>query len=229
MPFLFQRRYGSEDRPITRSYIRECMVATSQAARSPSQVSRWNGAPMTSGESLSPTPCGPGCHRTSPRRSAATPFSIPPWATPRSTPRRGLPPPGVHRPPPGRRPSEEYRTSPTRMGRFLAHFELRKVALGSAAVTTATPCAHENACVRCPLLRLTQPRCRALKRSTPTSPTGSRRPGPRLARRGRRDRDHPGRRRAETGSHARAHRPQYYRQPGHAQASGARGKDSRPQ
>ena len=33
MPFLFQRRYGSENRPITRSYIRECMVATSQAAQ----------------------------------------------------------------------------------------------------------------------------------------------------------------------------------------------------
>ena len=33
MPFLFQRRYGSEDRPITRSYIRECMVSTSQAAQ----------------------------------------------------------------------------------------------------------------------------------------------------------------------------------------------------
>jgi hypothetical protein len=32
MPFLFQRRYGNEDRPIGRSYIRECMVATSQAA-----------------------------------------------------------------------------------------------------------------------------------------------------------------------------------------------------
>ena len=33
MPFLFQRRYGSEDRPINRSYIRECMVATSRAAQ----------------------------------------------------------------------------------------------------------------------------------------------------------------------------------------------------
>ena len=32
MPFLFQRRYGNENRPIGRSYIRECMVATSQAA-----------------------------------------------------------------------------------------------------------------------------------------------------------------------------------------------------
>jgi hypothetical protein len=33
MPFLFQRRYGTEDRPLTRSYIRECLVATSQSAQ----------------------------------------------------------------------------------------------------------------------------------------------------------------------------------------------------
>ncbi|MEV6877475.1 tyrosine-type recombinase/integrase [Amycolatopsis sp. NPDC051128] len=32
MPFLFQRRFGTEDRPLTRSYIRECLVAMSQAA-----------------------------------------------------------------------------------------------------------------------------------------------------------------------------------------------------
>ena len=32
MPSLFQRRFGNEDRPIGRSYIRECMVAASQAA-----------------------------------------------------------------------------------------------------------------------------------------------------------------------------------------------------
>jgi integrase len=33
MPFLFQRRFGTEDRPLTRSYIRECPVAMSQAAQ----------------------------------------------------------------------------------------------------------------------------------------------------------------------------------------------------
>jgi len=55
--------------------------------RSRSQVSRCNGGPMTSAESSSPTPCGPGCRRTSPRRSAATRFLIPRWATPRSTPK----------------------------------------------------------------------------------------------------------------------------------------------
>lgn len=33
MPYLFQRRFGTEDRPLTRSYIRECLVAMSQAAQ----------------------------------------------------------------------------------------------------------------------------------------------------------------------------------------------------
>ncbi|MFD8621948.1 hypothetical protein [Streptomyces sp. NPDC059513] len=33
IPFLFQRRCGTEDRPLTRSYIRDCLVATSQSAQ----------------------------------------------------------------------------------------------------------------------------------------------------------------------------------------------------
>jgi hypothetical protein len=33
-------------------------------------------------------------------------------------------------------------------------FELRKVALGTCGRDHGTPCAHENACVRCPLLRV---------------------------------------------------------------------------
>ena len=33
MPLLFRRRYGSEDRPINRSYIRECMVTTPRTAQ----------------------------------------------------------------------------------------------------------------------------------------------------------------------------------------------------
>jgi len=34
------------------------------------------------------------------------------------------------------------------------NFELRKVALGVCGRDYGTPCAHENACVRCPLLRV---------------------------------------------------------------------------
>ena len=52
------------------------------------------------------------------------------------------------------RPSEEYRT-PTEEERdaFLAHFEKRKVSVGTCARAFASPCVHEHACVRCSLLR----------------------------------------------------------------------------
>jgi len=52
------------------------------------------------------------------------------------------------------RPSEEYRT-PTEeeWDAFLAHFEKRKVSVGTCARAFSTPCIHEHACVRCSLLR----------------------------------------------------------------------------
>ena len=52
------------------------------------------------------------------------------------------------------RPSEEYRT-PTdeEWEEFLGHFERRRVALGDCGRAYATPCIHEHACLRCPLLR----------------------------------------------------------------------------
>jgi integrase len=52
------------------------------------------------------------------------------------------------------RPSAEYRV-PTNeeWDEFLGHFERRKVALGTCGRSYATPCIHENACLRCPLIR----------------------------------------------------------------------------
>lgn len=52
------------------------------------------------------------------------------------------------------RPSSEYRV-PTEeeWEEFIGHFERRKVALGTCGRSYATPCIHEHACVRCPLLR----------------------------------------------------------------------------
>ncbi len=52
------------------------------------------------------------------------------------------------------RPGEEYRT-PTEeeWDAFLAHFEKRKVSVGTCARAFASPCVHEHACVRCSLLR----------------------------------------------------------------------------
>lgn len=52
------------------------------------------------------------------------------------------------------RPGEEYRT-PTdeEWDAFLAHFEKRKVSIGTCGRAFSTPCIHEHACVRCSLLR----------------------------------------------------------------------------
>ncbi len=52
------------------------------------------------------------------------------------------------------RPSEEYR-EPTDVewAEFRDHFSLRKVALGTCDRPYGTPCQHEHACIRCPMLR----------------------------------------------------------------------------
>jgi integrase len=67
-------------------------------------------------------------------------------------------------------PSEEYR-EPTdaEWAEFRGHFSLRKVALGTCHRPYGTPCQHEHACVRCPMLRLepTQvPRLLQIERNT---------------------------------------------------------------
>lgn len=51
------------------------------------------------------------------------------------------------------RPSEEYRV-PTdeEWEEFLGHFERRKVSIGACGRAFGTPCIHEHACVRCPML-----------------------------------------------------------------------------
>jgi len=51
------------------------------------------------------------------------------------------------------RPTEEYRT-PTdeEWEEFLGHFERRKLSVGNCGRAFATPCIHEHACLRCPML-----------------------------------------------------------------------------
>ena len=106
---------------------------------------------MTSGESLSPTPLqrAATAHRPDHLRPHTT--SIPPWATSRVYPEEVI---QAHRAFIARRralrPSEEYR-DPTdaEWDEFLAHFELRKVALGICGRAYGTPCIHEHSCLRC--------------------------------------------------------------------------------
>ncbi|WP_222123597.1 site-specific integrase [Cellulosimicrobium sp. TH-20] len=58
------------------------------------------------------------------------------------------------------RPAEEYR-EPTdaEWTEFQHHFQTRKLELGDCGRPYATPCSHEHACVRCPMLRV-DPRAR---------------------------------------------------------------------
>jgi hypothetical protein len=53
------------------------------------------------------------------------------------------------------RPEAEYR-EPTReeWSEFRQHFHERKLELGSCCRPYGTPCQHEHACVRCPMLRM---------------------------------------------------------------------------
>ncbi|MFF3726908.1 tyrosine-type recombinase/integrase [Streptomyces erythrochromogenes] len=51
------------------------------------------------------------------------------------------------------RPSQEYRVpSDEEWQEFLGHFERRKVSIGACGRAFGTPCIHEHACVRCPML-----------------------------------------------------------------------------
>jgi hypothetical protein len=51
------------------------------------------------------------------------------------------------------RPTEEYRVpTDAEWAEFLGHFERRKVSAGTCGRAFGTPCIHEHACIRCPML-----------------------------------------------------------------------------
>ena len=51
------------------------------------------------------------------------------------------------------RPSDEYRVpTDAEWNEFLGHFERRTVSIGTCARALSTPCIHEHACFRCPVL-----------------------------------------------------------------------------
>jgi hypothetical protein len=53
------------------------------------------------------------------------------------------------------RPTTEYRpVTDDEWAEFEAHFDKRKVELGNCGRPYATPCEHEHACLRCPMLHI---------------------------------------------------------------------------
>jgi len=156
MPFLFQRRHGTEHHVLTRSFVRTCLIRALQAT----------GLTDASGQPLMFTPhdfrrlfltdairtglpphiaakiCGHQLLDTTMGYAAIYPEDVIAHHRAFLARRRA------------ERPSEEYRDlTPEEWDQFLAHFELRKVALGTCTRDYGTPCVHEHACLRCPQLR----------------------------------------------------------------------------
>jgi integrase len=156
MPFLFQRHHGTERRAMSRNYIQKCLAAAVSAS----------GPVGVDGQPLHYTPhdfrrlfltdalrsglpphiaakiAGHQLVDTTLGYAAIYPEDVIKHHRAFIARRRAL------------RPSQEYRElTAQEWDEFLAHFELRKVALGICARDYGTPCQHEHACVRCPLLR----------------------------------------------------------------------------
>lgn len=210
-PLLFQRRYGGEHRPIGGPPVRELVAA----ALGGSGITDASGRPLrftphdfrrifVTDAILHGMPphiaqlvVGPRDLATTMGYKAVYPEEVINSHRGFLARRRAL------------RPSEEYRT-PTdeEWEEFLGHFARRKLALGTCGRSYATPCIHEHACIRCPLLR-PRPRRPPTPRRDPRQPARphQRSPTPRLARRGRRPRGQPRRHHPQARRHRPARRP----------------------
>ena len=156
-PLLFQRRAAApRTGPSPAAPSATCSTPPSPAPASPTRHrrSRCASPRTTSGGCSSPTPSSTACPRTSPRSSPGTATSTSPWATKPSTPTRPSEPTWPSSPaaaPCG--PARNTGPPPTRNGNeFLGHFERRKVSTGTCGRAFGTPCIHEHACIRCPML-----------------------------------------------------------------------------
>ncbi|MFE4335934.1 tyrosine-type recombinase/integrase [Streptomyces sp. NPDC056831] len=156
MPMLFQRGIGTEHRAFTPTAIRKLLINTLAATDltnaegeplifSPHDFRRifvtdaiMNGLPPHIAQVI----CGHGSIDTTMGYKAVYPAETIEAHRAFIARRRAV------------RPSEEYRT-PTdqEWDAFLAHFEKRKVSIGTCARAFGTPCIHEHSCVRCALLR----------------------------------------------------------------------------
>ena len=156
MPLLFQRAIGNEHRPFTPSAIRKLLIDALAASGltdatgeplifSPHDFRRifvtdaiMSGLPPHIAQII----CGHKTIDTTMGYNAVYPLEAIEAHRAFIARRRAT------------RPSEEYRT-PTEdeWDDFLAHFEKRKVSVGTCGRAFGTPCLHEHACVRCSLLR----------------------------------------------------------------------------
>ena len=94
-----------------------------------------------------------GMPPTSPSWSSDTPTSTPPWATRPSTPKKSSPPTERSSPGGGPRPRRNTAPPPTPNGRSFSATSSDERSPSGLRPLLRTPCIHEHACIRCPLLR----------------------------------------------------------------------------
>lgn len=156
MPLLLQRKFGGENRPLTRQTISNMLDAaldragivdvTGEPIRyRPHDFRRMfvteavmNGLPPHIAQVI----CGHKNINTTMGYKAIYPAEAIEAHRAFISRRRAL------------RPSEEYRTpTPEEWDQFLGHFEKRKLSIGTCGRAFGTPCIHEHACIRCSMLR----------------------------------------------------------------------------
>ena len=156
MPLLFQWPRRLEDRPVSetslRGYLDHALAAIGAKAPRPRRCA----TPSTiSAGSSSPTRSCTACRRTSPSSSPGTATSTPPWATRPSTPRKSSTA-TAHSSPAAAllRPAADTASPPTRNGpSSSATSNAARSPSDDCGRSYDTPCIHEHACLRCPLLR----------------------------------------------------------------------------
>ncbi|MCY0954768.1 site-specific integrase [Streptomyces sp. H27-S2] len=156
LPLLFQWRWGGQNRPVSVSTIRKGLDETLLA----SGLADSNGQPLryqphdfrrmfVTDAIMSGLPphiaqviCGHKTISTTMSYKAVYPTEAIEAHRAFIARRRAL------------RPSEEYRTPTSEeWDAFLAHFEKRKLSVGTCARAFGTACVHEHACIRCSMLR----------------------------------------------------------------------------
>nr|WP_239154902.1 site-specific integrase [Streptomyces sp. SID14446] len=156
MPLLLQRKFGGENRPLTRQTISNMLDAALERAGivdvtgepikyRPHDFRRMfvteavmNGLPPHIAQVI----CGHKNINTTMGYKAIYPAEAIEAHRAFIARRRAL------------RPGEEYRTpTPEEWDEFLGHFEKRKLSIGTCGRAFGTPCIHEHACIRCSMLR----------------------------------------------------------------------------
>ena len=154
-PFLFQRRIGQRVEVITPGALRESSPALPAPRRDTSGLPTPTSRRTTSAALWPPIWPTPGCPSISARRCSGTQLQtfhgyvtvfnedVVRHYQSHLAKRRAM------------RPDREYRpATAAEWDEFEQHFDKRKVELGQCGRPYATPCAHEHACLRCPMLRI---------------------------------------------------------------------------